>query len=240
MQLRALLPIAFLGGCAEWPRHEHLPALDQSAASADVNPRVAMSDRIDWVEHGSLGEPYDPGSNSDTLGHFEGVIFEGGLDAWGWNPNVVADRTGNPDCGDVWAFPPEAEGDYAGDVDWVSILPAKAGTLCASIELGLDTSAVAEADLRYDVLLYTLNACDEPVQAVHDSELGRQVGLTLGGIEGEWGANVPGAGNLGIALAGWGPEDRTDLVATWRLGLSLVPSTSDGELGTCPFLPEAR
>lgn len=232
-----LLTVTLAGpGCAEWPRHAHLPDLPAGAVEPGTDPGDAVN--VAWA---APVREEDPGNEDPpepaALALEEGLVFYGSLDGVGWDPEVMP--THEVSCDDQTQgseYPPLVQGVYAGDVDWVSVEPQAEGTLCATLEIELP-EALGES-FAYDLLLYDLDPCGNPLTN-YDNEGGDPIGLGLYTAVAGWEAEVLAEGPLAVLLAGFIAADVSDEVVPWRLGLSLLPSEEDGGAGICPNLPEA-
>ncbi len=255
MRSRTLLPLLHLSGlplagslaaCGEWPRHEHPPDTTE-AVSVDAQPRDVLAAEVTWGEPDWEVEPNDVPTWGDLLSVNTGWQIHGALDGWGWNAAAEPDRDPMAPCVYPVDFPPseataDGDGDYAGDVDWISLRvpeidedPALRPTLCASVRLELSQEV---SDPIFDMLLYDLDECLQPVTAWHEpgTQGGGDAASILGyaqrGAEAEWAVQVPQGAWLGIPLAGFHPPGVPDLLATWQLSLSLV--TPDDDPLLCP------
>jgi len=226
----SLIP-PLLMACQGWPTHSDVDPSTRDAFEAGADPRLDVE--MAWL---SLSEE---GNNDLTPAAMHGLLagqgmsFSGRLEGWGWNPNAQAERPG--DCGEWSAFPPQDLGDYVGDVDWFGVYMVQQDTtLCASLQLQPDPLAEVES-LSFDLVGFHLDPCGIPVEPFEDAD-GEPVGWGQGGTEAEWSRKVSNGDTVGIALAGYHPNDSA-LVIDYQLGISLVPSNNTGP-GLCPRLPE--
>ena len=222
-----------LGGvaCSPWPVFAHWPdGSAEAAAVGDVAPEFA------WTEVPAQEDVDDvPGSVAEealSLGH--GTRTTSRFTGTGWDDSLLADfdtlaETGGGDdsgssCHDRVDFPPVPEGDWTGDVDWRRVEVTEAGTLCSVFEARDD-------GVRADVLLYTLDKCDYPFNAVLSD--GSPLGWRVDEQVNAWSFPVePTAAyeQIGVVAAGWAPV--ADDVAVYDWGIALVAA---GE--SCPSLP---
>ncbi len=223
MALRSSIPIllTLLTGCGEWPRHAHLPDGDSEAISTGDNPATGV--QIDWTALQLESEPNDLPGRPEMVGLGEGLQIEGELSGSGWDPNAEPARWS--DCGGPLAFPPAHPGDYSADVDWVTVETSEAGTLCASVTL-------EDRDLSFDLTVYVLDACREPIEIFVDDS--GPLGVERTGGRWSVAVTVPEGLQIGIALASYRPED-PDTKVPWRLTTALVPPLTDVDL--CPVRP---
>lgn len=219
----ALALAATTSGCAEWPRHAHLPAVgDTGALPAGADPGSVVP--ITWAGPTTESEAGTanglPVPSPVQLSAGEGQLVEGVLDGTGWDGDSAPDRDGS--CGTL-AFPVGGGGSYSGDVDWVAVAPQTSGYLCVTVEL--------DRDAQFDLVPYRLDDCDEPTSVVADGQ-GEPLGYDQGGGGATWTVPVQAGDRLGIALGAFWPQDDGAQKA-WRIGLSITDST------LCPTLPEA-
>lgn len=219
--------LALLAGCAEWPRHAHLPDEEgglPAGTEPDLTPDVA------WEHLSARGDGEDDAPRDapvEALAEGAGNVVHGLATGSGWDFEGVAERPA--DCGAASGFPSEASGAYLGDVDWRVVDVPAAGVLCSSF-LYLDGVT------RPDVLVYELDACGVPGAALRDAE-GLVIGF--GGEEGEnrWSLLVEGPRRLALPAVGWAPDDpEASLRYLW--GLSLLAAPDDGATVRCPSVAE--
>jgi hypothetical protein len=208
--------------CAEWPRFAHLPSpSDAAPASLDTGPDAAPA-TVSWLPAVEEAEPNDTLGSAVALAVGEGIIRTGALTGLGW------DEAGAPPAVDSGcaqgAFPPASPGMYSGDLDWLSVLPAEAGRLCAELRFEDPPEG-----LYVDLAPYSLDACAVPEALLDDRDSGLPAGLSLPG-DGAWAVDVGANRATAIALAGFLPRD-LDLAPAYQLRLSLL---SADEAGTCP------
>lgn len=230
-----LLFLALLSACAEWPRYSHLPQDDIEGYPPGTDPADAV--QVEWAEpehETDAGDDTPPALVSLALS--AGRIYYGSLDGSGWDSNIEPDHTIT--CGEdigTSEFPPVEQGTYTGDVDWVSVSPEADGVLCTTLELTLDDSL--PEGFAYDMLLYDLDACNNPV-TLHRNDDGRALGESLYADEEGWSEDTTAGSALAIMLAGFIPGDLVTEQLAWRLGVALVPAAPSGET-LCPSLPES-
>ena len=123
-------------------------------------------------------------------------------------------------------------GVYLGDIDWNGILARETGILCMSLEFDQSKIDELEEPLRYDVLLYRLNACGEPIQILRDEDL-TVLGLNPNGYEPSWSKGVTSNDILGVVVAGFSPTD-LELTVDWQMAISLLDIPT---LDICPAPP---
>lgn len=232
---RSILFLGLLSACAEWPRYSHVPQDDIKGYPPGTDP----SDAVD-VEWAAPEHETDPGNDTPgavaSLGLSAGRVYYGSLDGSGWDSTLEVDHAIT--CGDVLGtseFPPIEQGDYTGDVDWVSVVPEAEGVLCTRLELTLDDSL--PDGFAYDMLLYDLDECNNPVTLYRDDE-GRPLGEALYADDEGWSVSVTAGTPLSVALAGFIPGSIVTEQLSWRLGVALVPAAPSGET-LCPSLPES-
>jgi len=200
-------------GCGDWPRHANLPSENSNAIPTEGNPAEAIE--IDWTELGEEYEPNDAPGEPVSLAIGDGVSMNGTLSGIGWDPS--APKTPPSDCGESVAFPPSLSGNYLGDVDWLAIVTDEAATLCATVHLEDD-------DVSFDLTMYVLDECGEPVEIFIDDE--RPIGVERTG--GRWSGSVvvPKNSRVGLALGSYWPDDLQAEIP-WDLSVSLVPPLTD-------------
>lgn len=232
--LLALLGLS-LGGCEGWPLYAHVPDERITAAPAGTDPSDAIA--YTWT---NLDRETDPGNDTPPepaeLGVEEGWVLFGSLSDIGWDPTLVTTHTAI--CGlDVQEteYPPISQGDYTGDLDWLSLVPTADAQLCVRIEVELPEEV---PDLQYDLLAYTLDECDNPVSLLRD-ETGIGLGLTQYASESTWNTDVTAGTPLSLLLAAFVAASSAEVEVPWRLGVALVPSPDGDGSGICPSLPEA-
>lgn len=218
----ALLLLPGLGACEGWPRYAHLPASgDPDALAAGSDP--GLDGGTSW--EGPLDEGEKDSNSGLPIGTVraldigQGLWIQGELSGSGWT-DEAADLEGS--CGSL-AFPPGAQGGYTGDVDWVGVMAATDGLLCAQLEISPDS-------LQFDLVPYLLDVCEEPVTALLDPG-GAIVGIDQAAPQAAWSVPVLAGQSVGVALAAFWPSDDT-LRAPWSLSLALV------EASPCPASPE--
>ena len=209
--------LLFLAACADWPRFSH-PLADTGtpyAPGADVQ----VGSDFPWRERGPVTEPTDDapaGAELEILAAGEGSLLRGKANGAGWNFDTDATRA---DCdGTPSGFPTEAHGDYAGDVDWRRIQLSEGGTLCSSFAYHAD-------DARPDVLLFTLDACGNPADAVLD-DAGLILGFAGDSSRLDWSATAPSATTVALVASAWAP-DAPDRELTYGWGIALVEAGDD-------------
>ena len=232
---RALLFLSLLSACAEWPRYANLPDDNIEGFPAGTDPADAVD--VDWS---AAEREADPGNETPpeaaALDLGAGRLFYGSLDSAGWDSTVEVDH--QVTCGDQLAtseYPPIEQGVYTGDVDWVSVAPSADGVLCAVLDLSLDDSL--PAGFAYDLLLYDLDTCGNPL-TLHVNSDGKPIGEALYQDQEGWSDDVTGGTALGVVLAGFIPGEIVTQQLAWRLGVALVPANAEGDT-LCPSLPEA-
>ena len=113
--------------------------------------------------------------------------------------------------------------------------PSADGVLCAVLDLSLDDSL--PAGFAYDLLLYDLDTCGNPL-TLHVNSDGKPLGEALYQDQEGWSDDVTGGTALGVVLAGFIPGEIVTQQLAWRLGVALVPANAEGDT-LCPSLPEA-
>lgn len=233
---RPLIFLPLLAACGEWPRYAHLPQDDIEGYPPGTDPSDAV--QVDWADAEREG---DPGNDTPpalvSIESGAGRLYYGSLDGSGWDSTLEIDHTVT--CGEeigTSEFPPVEQGDYTGDVDWVSVAPAAEGVLCARLELTLDDSL--PEGFAYDMLLYNLDACNNPL-TMYLNDDGQALGEALYEDEAGWSTTVTAGAPLGISLAGFIPNEVVTQQLAWRLGVALVPIAPSGDT-LCPSLPEAQ
>jgi hypothetical protein len=212
-----------LTACATWPRYEHLPV--------DSGDQVAIGQDSAGVEWTALGDQDDEGSDDDPRGvaaeslplaHGNYVVAD--LAGTGWLADAVAARPA--DCGSPSGFPPDATGDYAADVDW-RLVNLDPGVLCSVF-------AFDGAGGASDVLVYTLDACDLPLEVARLPS-GDPLGADVSSGPNVWTYPVLEPVRVGVVAASRAP-DAPDTLATYRWGLALMPAPETGD-ASCPAPP---
>lgn len=254
-----LTRVAFLllaaPGCASWPRFAHWPEADSGASPVGQTAPV-----FGWTLLPAQASVDDePGSvQAEGLQPGHGVRITSSLAGSGWDPDAVVDfavgapndgtgdtsiDTGPSDtassgpadsaadsgeslapCTDTSGFPPVSPGDWTADVDWRVLDLSAPGQLCSVFR-------PKDADVRADVLLYTLDRCGTPYGAV--SQNGALLGYRVDASENSWSqAVVPpdGGEHLAVVAAGWSPDAVDEAAYSW--GIALVDIDD-----TCPELP---
>lgn len=231
MRLSSYPLLACLCACNNWPTHE-FQLLDTAGYSAELSNSEILSEMVDW--RSTVTE--EDNNNSSRIGEWltvgEGWHITGTLDGIGWDSSVAPDFDSKSACEDELAFPPLPKGVYLGDIDWHGILARESGTLCMSLEFDQSTTDELADPLRYDVLLYELNACGEPIEIQRDEDL-TVLGLNPSGYAPTWSKGVDSNDILGIVVAGFSPTD-LELTVDWQMAISLLDTPS---LGTCPTPP---
>jgi hypothetical protein len=216
-----------IGACDAWPRHAHLPKSDDGTLAAGSPPAAAIE--VEWSDLGSELEPNDGPDFGQVFGIGEGWILEGEMTGTGWDPDLIA--TGSSECGASIAFPPAQPGAYVGDVDWFAFTTEADATVC--IRLTLD-----DPDISFDFPLYLLNECAEPSDAFVDADSGAPLGVGSGGGSAVHVLHVPGGSAIGMALAGYWPDDLST-TAQWRIEGAVVPLVAGAGDDLCPD-PQGR
>ena len=160
-----------------------------------------------------------------------GVVLYGTLDSFGWDNTATPDRTA--ECQGALVdteYPPLPDGAYSGDVDWFSIEVAEAGVLCVSAELE------SAEDFSFDLLLYSLDECDQPVALYKDGE--DALGFGLAGTSAAYDTPLEAGARVGVLLAGYIPAGTVEEQIAWRLGLGLIRRPDEGGNGICPTVPD--
>jgi hypothetical protein len=234
--MRFLLPlsISVISGCADWPLHENIE-FDHDGLPAGLSESETLSEILDWSEPLDEDEVNDYSRIGGSLYSGTGWQLEGVLSGISWD-NDATPTPSTSDCDEPLAFPPSIniegmEGSYAGDIEWIGMVARGRGTLCASLDLS-DQSDEDMEGIRYDLLLYKLNACGEPIQIRVDEDL-MVLGLSSSGVRTDWSTGVEEDEVLGLVLAGYAPND-LDMELSWRLAISLIDIPTDG---ICPTLP---
>jgi hypothetical protein len=225
-----LLPI-FLAGCQSWPTHSTLDPTTPDAIEAGLDSRYQVD--MVWTDDDEEEGSSDAPESMHGLLHGEGLALSGSLIGWGWDRYAEADRPG--DCGDLSVFPPQDVGNYVGDVDWFGVyVVQEKSTLCVSVKIE-PPPAAREDDLFFDLLGFRLDPCGIPSETFLGADE-KALGWGLGGWTAEWSQEVKNGDTIGIALAGYHPNDSA-LSMNYLLALSLVPSLDDGP-GICPYIPD--
>ena len=220
-------------GCANWPTHEHVD-FEHEGLPAELSDSEALSAFIDWSEPMDENESNDKARIGTWIPANDGWHIEGTLSGVGWDSSLVPDFSTTSDCQEDVAFPPLGQdplpdtGNYTGDIDWISLLPQERGTLCMTVEMGSE----AVEDLKYDVFLYRLNGCWDPVEIQRNEEM-EILGVNSVGERTSWWKKVDESDVLGLVLAAYSPYD-PDLEVPWKIALSLVDIPTDG---ICPIPP---
>ena len=213
--MRLSLLLVMLCGCADWPRFAN---------------KVDDSDRIEFAPVGggfSWNKVPEGAGNNDTpltalrgpLAVNSGYVFEGSLDATGFDPELTPDPLSDPAC-ESTGVRTAVDGDYTGDVDSYELLAKDAGTLCLN--------ATWEGAVTVDALLFPVDECGVPADAIGG---GQPLGLGAAGGTATWLQAV--AANDRVAVVFAGTTDGSAAVP-YRLGVALVAAD-----GTCPeTLPE--
>ena len=212
-------------GCAEWPRYQNKPAIDDQALVPGTAPSAGIT--IDWVESDSEAEPNDYPGDGVSLAVGEGVLVDGALHGLGWDPTTSMDRAS--DCDTTLAFPPASPGVYTGDVDWIAIDPSEEGVLCFDLES--DHTAA-----RLDAALYLLGECGEPVGVFVYPDTSNPIGVDVAASHTQWAIGVDDTVSVAVGIAGFFP-DNPDLVVEWSASLALVPSVAGTANSLCPERP---
>ena len=216
------IPIFGTTACDEWPRYQHKTAIDSDALSPEQSPQDGLN--IKWTEYETNDQDDDRPSDPLPLKVGEGIIATGSLSGLGWSPDEMPDRLS--ECGETRAFPPAAPGNYIGDVDWLTVTTTENGTLC--MKMGTDIE-----NARLDVPLYVLDECDEPISVFVHPDSETPIGLNVDSSKAQWAIPVTANTTLGVALAGFFPDDN-ELEAAWWLNLSLTPSVEGAGASLCP------
>lgn len=216
-----ILMLVFPLGCGNWPRHAHLPSGESKAISTQESPSTGLE--IDWIEAEEAVEPNDSPGDVTRLALSEGIVVTGELLGTGWDPGLQPERLS--DCGEPLAFPPDGPGNYTGDVDWITVDSADAATLCAAVTLD-------NQDISFDLTMYVLDACDQPVEIFIDDD--GPIGIERTG--GQWDSQViiPQGTRVGIALSSYWPDD-PDLVTPWTISVAMAAPVSGVDI--CPGQP---
>ena len=208
--------------CAEWPRFAHLPAADTAVQATGDSGAAPEPADVSWADAAVETEPNDTPGAALALALNAGLRITGDLDGVGWDDAGVPPATDTGCASGV--FPPASPGYYSGDVDWVSVLPAESGTLCATLRFDSPPDG-----LYVDLLPYSLDACAAPEALLLDLGTGQPAGVSLAG-DGGWSVAVLGSRATAIALAGFLPRD-SDNKPAYTLDLALLPATSTA---ACP------
>ncbi len=231
-----LTALAAAQGCETWPTHAHLPVEPLDVVPPGTDP----ADAVDVAWAAPVREE-DPGNGTPpealTLGLGEGLVLYGSLQGAGWDPTQTPSHEVTCDSATATSeYPPLAQGAYSADEDWISLSPSADGQLCVVLEVELPAELGDE--LFYDMLLYELDPCMNPLSTVDDEE-GEALGLGLYAASTSYGTNVTADEPLALLLAGVLAADSSDVQIPWRLGLALLESVEQGGSGVCPNLPEA-
>jgi len=223
------LALLLAWGCDTWPTHE-TASFEHEGIESSLSESEILSEIMDWGIPLSEEESNDYPRIGAQMDGGEGWHIEGLLDGVGWDASAEPDFSSLSDCSEDLAFPPlTSGGNYMADVEWMGILPRVEGTLCMSIELSPDFEPNS---LRYDILLYRLNACGDPVEFYLDEE-DEKLGFGAGGDRTSWSSPVDEGDILGVVLAGYSPD--IDEEVPWKIALSLLDIPTQGVCPTPPW-----
>ena len=219
----AVAPLLVLGlGCSDWPRALNPPATVGSSAVGTSDARFSWQ-MLDYEKPDAPNDlPNGDGVVGVTLGGSAGARMPGVLRGIGWQPDEPPEQALDPAC-------PEAGGPlsisqlgyYIGDVDFWAVETAVSGLVCFS-------ASTDSVDVGWDLVAWRLDDCGLPVELVSDEQ--GPLGRDLGGRSGQW-ETVLEAGNYGVAIAGYAPDDVVrDVPYTLSVALDAT--------GPCPAPPE--
>jgi len=214
--------------CTDWPAHENVD-FGHEGLPAELSDSEALSEVLDWAGPLEEGENNDSARVGEWIQTGTGWHIEGLLSGAGWDAEAEPDFEGTSDCDEPLAFPPLDSGNYLGDVEWTGLLVRERGTLCMSLEMVTEDAS----ELRYDILLYRLNACGDPIEIEVDEEL-EILGFGAGGDRTSWWKKVYEGDILGLVLAAYSPNPPPELEIPWKIALSLVDLPTEG---VCPIPP---
>ena len=219
-----------IAGCEDWPRASHLPA-GTGAVPGTVDPGSLVD--MTWRDRGeSLGindQPTQAEAEPLTLG--KGLVVSGVLWGVGWSNKAVPEVLTDPACPDAEGSRSAlGDGDYVGDVDFLIVEPASAGTLCASNRLE------AAAAVGWDLVPWWVDRCGIPLDAAQDAD-GEPLGVYQAGATGGWYLDVAAGDRIAVGLGGYSPPD-LDRQLDYALALSMVPTPSEGLPAVCPVHPQ--
>jgi hypothetical protein len=223
-----------LSGCANWPVHENVD-FDHEGLPAELSVSEALSESIAWSDPMDENEYNDKARIGTWIPANDGWYIEGTLSGVGWDSTLTPDFTNTSDCDEPLAFPPLGiepfpdSGDYVGDIEWISLMTQERGTLCMSIELDLGTIE----DFMYDIFLYRLNGCWDPVEIELNEEM-EILGVNSIGEQANWWKKVDAGDVLGLVLAAYEP-DEPELEVPWKIALSLIDIPTEGICPTPPW-----
>lgn len=228
--------LVLLAGCGSWPLYAHIPR--EEGGLTPVGEDASDTVEVHWTDLGAEAEPdNDSPPPPQPLSIGEGLLLTGALDTVGWDPTVETDR--ELLCsGETLAteFPPVEKGTYTGDLDWLSLYLLEDGLLCATLSIDLSTDQ--DNVIRYDLLLYTLSACEDPLTVVLDDD-GVALGEAAYASTAAWSTPAISGDRLSVLLAGYVPGETLPISLPWRLGLSVVALPAEGGSALCPSLPES-
>ena len=224
--------LTLLSACDNWPTHE-FQSLDTAGYPAELSDSEILSKMVSWSSPSLEVDNNDASRIGEWLTVGEGWHITGSLDGIGWDSSVTPNFESKSACEDELAFPPLPMGVYLGDIDWSGILARESGTLCMSLQFDQSTLGELKDPLRYDVLLYQLNACGEPIQILRDEDL-TVLGLNPSGYEHSWSKGVTSNDILGIVVAGFSPTD-LELTVDWQMAISLLDTPTPGNCPTPPW-----
>jgi hypothetical protein len=207
--MRLSLSLVGLCGCADWPRFAS-PVQD-----SDLVLYASSGGGFAWnrVPEGAGDNDTPLTALRGPLAIDSGYIFDGSLDATGFDPEASPVSLHDPLCEDT-GVRTAVPGDYTGDVDSYQFLAKSAGMLCARITW--------QGDVTVDALLFPVDDCGVPGPAIGGPTLG--IGLTGG--DATWSTAVEADQRVAVQIAG-----TTDgsVAVPYHLGVGLVAAD-----GTCP------
>lgn len=213
--MRLSLLLVGLAGCADWPRFAN------SVEQGDLVEYVPGSGGFAW------NDVTEGAGNNDTpltalrgpLAVDSGYLFEGSLDATGFDPELTPQPLTDPVCAST-GVRTAVDGDYTGDVDSYGFLAKAAGTLCVV--------ATWQGDVTVDVLGFPVDDCSVPSAPVGGPPPN---GLGASGGAASWSAPVTEGSRMAVQFAG---TTAGTTAVPYRLGVALVAAD-----GACPeSLPE--